>query len=216
MNTQHKTTQNWRFGVFEVDARKLELRRSGTVVKLHDQPYRILVCLLEQSGEIVSREDLRQMLWPAGTFVDFDQGLNAAVKKLRDALGDVADQPIYIETIPKRGYRFVAPVTKMAEERNVAAKSGSESQSSDHVATGSSAALLNADGPALNLFEAEASNARSHSDAPGMGTSEMATGDGSAPTFKRELDSSTSGTVAAASLIGMAEVFSAPDAAPSA
>jgi len=115
VDSQHNTTQYWRFGVFEVDARKLELRRNGTVVRLRDQPFRILVCLLEQPGEIVSRDDLRQKLWPDGTFVDFDQGLNAAVKKLRDALGDVADEPIYIETIPKRGYRFVAPVTKSAE-----------------------------------------------------------------------------------------------------
>ena len=122
METQRKTPQNWRFGVFDVDLRRCELRRSGVVVKLRDQPFRILIYLLEHAGEIVSREDLRRLLWPADTFVDFDQGLNAAVKKLRDALGDVADEPIYIETLPKRGYRFIAPVI---EDANATAKPAS-------------------------------------------------------------------------------------------
>ena len=124
METQQKTPQTWRFGVFDVDVRRFELRRSGVVVKLREQPFRILIYLLEHAGEIVSREDLRRLLWPADTFVDFDQGLNAAVKKLRDALGDVADEPIYIETLPKRGYRFIAPVT---EDGNATAKPASPS-----------------------------------------------------------------------------------------
>lgn len=110
MEARQSTIQTWRFGIFEVDARALEVRRSGTRVKMREQSFRTLVFLLEHAGELVSREELRRVLWPSDTFVDFDQSLNAAVMKLREALGDSADAPIYIETIPKRGYRFVAPV----------------------------------------------------------------------------------------------------------
>jgi DNA-binding winged helix-turn-helix (wHTH) protein/Tol biopolymer transport system component len=101
----------WRFGVFEFDAQGVELRRAGVPVKLREQSSRILVCLLENAGRMVSREELRHLLWPSDTFVDFDHSLNTAVMKLREALGDSADKPLYIETIPKRGYRFVAPVS---------------------------------------------------------------------------------------------------------
>src|ERR1700755_23794 len=105
------TPRAWRFGVFELDASSGELRRNGTVVKLREQPARILLLLLEHAGQMVTREQLRQHLWPSDTFVDFDHSLNSAVMKPREALGDSADKPLYIETIPKRGYRFVAPVT---------------------------------------------------------------------------------------------------------
>ena len=88
----------------------MELRRGGTPVKLREQSFNILVFLLEHAGELVTREDLRRVLWPSDTFVDFDHSLNTAVMKLREALGDAADAPLYIETIPKRGYRFIAPV----------------------------------------------------------------------------------------------------------
>jgi DNA-binding winged helix-turn-helix (wHTH) protein len=101
----------WRFGVFEFDAQGVELRRGGVSVKLRDQSSRILVYLLEHAGQMVTREELRQYLWPSDTFVDFDHSLNTAVMKLREALGDSADKPLYIETIPKRGYSFVAPVS---------------------------------------------------------------------------------------------------------
>lgn len=101
----------WRFGVFEVDAHNGELRRNGVTVKLREQSFRILVYLVEHAGRIVSRDDLRRLLWPADTFVDFDHSLNTAMMKLRDVLGDTAEAPIYIETIPKRGYRFIAPVS---------------------------------------------------------------------------------------------------------
>jgi len=103
--------QFWRFGVFEFDAYSVELRRAGIPIKLRDQPSRILVCLLEHAGQMVTREELRQLLWPSDTFVDFDHSLNTAVMNLRDTLGDSADKPLYIETLPKRGYRFVAPVS---------------------------------------------------------------------------------------------------------
>jgi TolB-like protein/DNA-binding winged helix-turn-helix (wHTH) protein len=97
-----------RFGVFEVNPRSGELRKKGTRVKLQDQPLQILLAVLEKPGEMVTREELRAKLWPADTFVDFDHGLNAAVKRLRDALGDTAENPRYIETLPRHGYRFIA------------------------------------------------------------------------------------------------------------
>ncbi len=99
-----------RFGAFEVDLRSGELRKHGIRLKLQDQPFQILAQLLERSGDVVTREEIRNKLWPADTFVDFDTGLNSAIKKLRDALGDSADEPRYIETLPRRGYRFIAQV----------------------------------------------------------------------------------------------------------
>ncbi len=105
-----KTGQIWRFGGFEVDTRREELRRSGTPIRLREQSFRILIYLLEHPDEIVTREELRRVLWPSDTFVDFDHSLNTAVMKLREALGDSTGAPQYIETIPKRGYRFIAPV----------------------------------------------------------------------------------------------------------
>src|ERR1700730_9886104 len=91
-----------RFGAFEVDLRSGELRKQGTRIKIHDQPFRILAMLLEHSGEVVTREELRHKLCPAETYVDFDVGLNSAVKRLRDALGDSAERPRFVETLPRR------------------------------------------------------------------------------------------------------------------
>src|SRR6201987_1583047 len=119
------TPRIWRFGVFELDALSGELRRNGTVVKLREQPARILLLLLEHAGQMVTREQLRQHLWPSDTFVDFDHRLNTAVMKLREALRDSADKPLYIETIPKKGYRFVAPVPHPADTQNGGAPSQS-------------------------------------------------------------------------------------------
>jgi len=103
------------FGVFEVDLRAGELRKHGLKVKLQEQPFKILVLLLRRPGELVTREELRQELWPAHTFVDFDRGLNKAMTKLRTALGDSAESPRYIETLHRRGYRFLAPVVEHHE-----------------------------------------------------------------------------------------------------
>src|SRR5439155_26061703 len=89
--------------------RFVEVWKHGSRVRLQDQPFQGLRALLERRGEIVTRDELKQMLWPADTFVDFDDGLNTAVKKIRDLLGDSAERPRYIETIPRRGYRFVGP-----------------------------------------------------------------------------------------------------------
>jgi TolB-like protein/DNA-binding winged helix-turn-helix (wHTH) protein/tetratricopeptide (TPR) repeat protein len=99
-----------RFGVFEADLRSGELRKDGVKVKLEGQPFQVLAVLLTRSGELVTREELRKELWPDETFVDFEQGINAAVKRLRLALEDSADTPTFIETLPRRGYRFIAPV----------------------------------------------------------------------------------------------------------
>lgn len=100
----------YRFGVFEADARSGELRKNGAKLRLQEQPFQILLRLLQNPGEVVTREDLRQQLWPADTFVDFDHSLNTAIAKLRDALGDSAASPRFLETLPKRGYRFLASV----------------------------------------------------------------------------------------------------------
>ena len=99
-----------RFDDFEVHVHSGDLRKHGRPVRLQEQPFQILRALLEKPGEIVSREDLRRQLWPADTFVDFDDGLNTAVKKLRDTLGDSSERPRYIETIPRRGYRFIGTI----------------------------------------------------------------------------------------------------------
>lgn len=99
-----------RFGVFDVDMQAGQLRKAGLRVRLQEQPFQVLAALLERPGEVVTREELRRRLWPADTFVDFDISLNSALKKLRYALGDVADRPTFIETIPRRGYRFIGTV----------------------------------------------------------------------------------------------------------
>ena len=103
-------TRRIRFDAFDVDMRAGEVRKHGIRLKLHRQPFQVLSLLLEHPGDVVTREELRQKLWPGDTFVDFDTGLNSAVKKLRDALCDSADAPRYIETLPRRGYRFIAQV----------------------------------------------------------------------------------------------------------
>jgi len=100
-----------RFGSFEADMRAGELRKQGLKVRLQDQPFQILVMLLEQPGELVTRQEIHQKLWPADTFVDFDHGLNNAINRLREALGDSAGTPRFIETLPRKGYRFIGQVT---------------------------------------------------------------------------------------------------------
>jgi TolB-like protein/DNA-binding winged helix-turn-helix (wHTH) protein/Tfp pilus assembly protein PilF len=102
-----------RFGIFEVDLQARELHKRGLKVKLQEQPFQVLVALLEHPGEVVRREELRQRIWPSDTFVDFDNGLNGAINRLREALGDLANSPRFVETLPRRGYRFIAPVDKV-------------------------------------------------------------------------------------------------------
>ena len=116
----------YRFGLYEADPRTGELLREGTRIKMQDQPFQVLLALLERPNEIVTREELRLRLWPSDTFVDFDHGLNTAINKLRDALRDSASNPRFIETLARRGYRFVAPVeiveTASASEASPAAE----------------------------------------------------------------------------------------------
>ena len=103
-----------RFGPFEVNLTTGELRKHGIRLKFHEQPFQILVLLLARPGKLVTREEIRQRLWPSGTFVDFDNGLNAALSRLREALGDSAECPRYIETLAKRGYRWMVAVDWMS------------------------------------------------------------------------------------------------------
>jgi cholera toxin transcriptional activator len=112
-----------RFGLFEVDLSAGELRKNGVRIRLQEQPFQVLAFLLERPAEVVTREELRQKLWPADTFVDFDHSLNTAVNKLREALGDSASSPRYVETLARRGYRFLASVER--EETNVPAAGSS-------------------------------------------------------------------------------------------
>src|SRR5450432_1026162 len=100
-----------RFGSFEVDIEEGRLTKSGIRIRLQEQPFRILVLLLENAGQLVTREKIREELWSNDTFVEFDNALNTTVGKLRAALSDSADNPRFLETVPRRGYRFVAPVT---------------------------------------------------------------------------------------------------------
>src|ERR1700739_3602393 len=96
-----------RFGSFEMDELAGELRKDGVKIRLQEQPFQILQILLERPGEVVTREDLRKRVWPSDTFVDFDHGINNAIKRLREALADTADTPRYVETLPRHGYRFI-------------------------------------------------------------------------------------------------------------
>jgi Tol biopolymer transport system component/DNA-binding winged helix-turn-helix (wHTH) protein len=116
MASQPQNVRLLRFGVFEVDLQARELRKGGLKIKIHDQPFQVLAALLEHPGEIVTREELRQKLWPADTFVNFDQSLNTAVNKLREALGDSAESPRFIETVPRRGYRFLRPFESLGNQ----------------------------------------------------------------------------------------------------
>ena len=102
---------HFRFGAFEADTRTGELRKAGIRLRLPDQSFRVLVLLLERPGEILTRDELRQQLWPDGTFVDFDHSLNSIINKLRDVLGDSASNPRFIETLARRGYRLLVPVS---------------------------------------------------------------------------------------------------------
>jgi len=152
-----KSSRIARFGVFELDLAAGELRKNGAKLRLQDQPFQVLVLLLERAGDVVTREDLRQKLWPADTFVDFDHSLNTAVNKLRETLGDSASSPRYIETLARRGYRFIAPVQTHVQTPSV---------QTERVGTGTLASLPRAEprGPA-DRSEAHTSSAKDSSQA---------------------------------------------------
>jgi cholera toxin transcriptional activator len=116
----------FRFGVFEADEAAGELRKHGLRIKLHSQPFQVLLMLLERPSELVTREQMRQRLWGEDTFVDFDHGLNSAVNKIREALNDSAASPRYVETVTGKGYRFIAPVSQAPLRRAKGADSATE------------------------------------------------------------------------------------------
>lgn len=128
--TEPRPARGYRFGVFEADATTGELRRQGIRVRLNAQPFQILCLLLARPGELLSRDEIARELWPDGTFVDYEHGVNSAVNRIREALGDSASNPRYVETLARRGYRFVAPVERIGE-----------GEPSDGVAIGEGAAL---------------------------------------------------------------------------
>jgi DNA-binding winged helix-turn-helix (wHTH) protein len=107
--------RRYRFGAFEADAATGELRRQGLRVRIHAQPFQVLILLVERQGEVVTREEISRELWPEGTFVDYEHGVNSAVNRVREALGDKAGSPRFVETLARRGYRFVAPVERIGE-----------------------------------------------------------------------------------------------------
>src|SRR5215470_3533273 len=113
MATPGRPAHAIRFGDFEADFRAGQLRKHGLRIKLQEQPLQILAMMLERPGEVVTREELRKRLWPEDTFVDFDHGLNNAINRLREALNDSADTPRFIETLPRRGYRFIGEVSSV-------------------------------------------------------------------------------------------------------
>jgi cholera toxin transcriptional activator len=116
--TDGRPARRYRFGVFEADAATGELRRQGIRVKLNTQPFQLLCLLLEHPGELLTREEICRDLWPEGTFVDYEHGVNSAINRIREALGDTAASPRFVETLARRGYRFVAPVEKIADTEN--------------------------------------------------------------------------------------------------
>jgi cholera toxin transcriptional activator len=114
--TDPQSARRYRFGVFEVDASVGELRRQGIRVKLNAQPFQVLLMLLERPGKLLTREEIARELWTDGTFVDYEHGVNSAVNRIREALGDTASNPRFVETLARRGYRFVAPVERIAPD----------------------------------------------------------------------------------------------------
>src|SRR3954451_1559256 len=121
MGEPHVPTALYRLGLFEFDPQSRELRKQGIRIRLQGQPVEILAMLLARPGELVTREELQNRLWPGDTFVDFDRSLNAAVKRLRAALGDSAETPRFIETLSRRGYRFIAPIDAVGSPQALAA-----------------------------------------------------------------------------------------------
>lgn len=128
--SEPRPARRYRFGAFEADAATGELRRQGIRVRLNTQPFQVLTMLLERPGELLTREEIARELWPDDTFVDYEHGLNSAINRIRDALGDTASNPRFVETLARRGYRFVAPVERIAVENGTpppVAKSASPS-----------------------------------------------------------------------------------------
>jgi DNA-binding winged helix-turn-helix (wHTH) protein len=136
--TTDTTGQRYRFGTFEVDAATGELRRQGLRVKLNTQPFQVLLMLLDRPGELLTREEISRALWPDGTFVDYEHGVNSAVNRIREALGDNAANPRFLETLARRGYRFIAPVERVGTGNGASAvEIGAGDDGSSTAASGS-------------------------------------------------------------------------------
>ncbi len=166
MSSENRRPEIVRFGPFEADVLTRELRKHGTRLRLPNQSFLVLSVLLERPGQLVTRDELRERLWPAGTFVEYDQGLNVAVNRLREALGDSAEKPRFIETLPKRGYRFIAAIetssvdgssTERTDEDLAAPQSAPGSASAENILTAASslpfAARSRRVGPGFRRFD---------------------------------------------------------------
>jgi DNA-binding winged-HTH domains len=114
-----QTPETFRFGEFELAVDAGELRRNNRRLKLQPQPFKLLLLLVRRAGSLVTRDEIRRELWPEGTFVDFDQAVNFSIKQIRDVLGDDAERPLYIETVPRRGHRFIAPISTPGQQPRV-------------------------------------------------------------------------------------------------
>jgi DNA-binding winged helix-turn-helix (wHTH) protein len=148
--------RRYRFGLFELETQTGDLYRDGLAhPRLQGQPLELLLLLLERPGELVTREELRKKLWSSDTFVDYDHGLNAAVNKLREALGDSADSPRFIQTLPRKGYRFIAPVQPPAERRETAPADPEREASQAPLKTHSGRTLLLSDSRELPPLPSE-------------------------------------------------------------
>ena len=133
--TDPQPARRFRFGVFEADSTLGELRRQGVRVKLNTQPFQMLLMLLARPGELLTREEIARALWPDGTFVDYEHGVNSAVNRIREALGDTAGNPRFVETLARRGYRFVAPVERIVLNEEPAPAPESELSDSNQQTT---------------------------------------------------------------------------------
>src|SRR6202158_2385487 len=131
MPSSNREARLLRFGVFEVDLTAGELRKNGARIRLQEQPFQVLTALLQNAGQVVTRDELREKIWPADTFVDFDHSLNTAVNKIRESLGDSASSPRFVETLARRGYRFIAPVDSVAAATTVSTPAQDVAQNSD-------------------------------------------------------------------------------------
>jgi cholera toxin transcriptional activator len=137
--TDPRPARRYRFGAFEADGATGELRRQGLRIKLNAQPFQVLFMLLERPGELLTREEISRELWPEGTFVDYEHGVNSAVNRIREALGDTASSPRFVETLARRGYRFVAPVERIGLTENPSRPSAPESESAPPISLEKSA-----------------------------------------------------------------------------
>lgn len=146
-STGPQPAQRYRFGVFEVDAATGELRRQGLRVKLNTQPFQVLLMLLERPGQLLTREQISRELWPDGTFVDYEHGVNSAVNRIREALGDTAASPRFLETLARRGYRFIAQVERVDFSKGNATDESKSSSVSESAASSQADKQLYTDAP---------------------------------------------------------------------